>query len=377
MRKHPVKAALCAMALAVAAVPALACTSMIIGPKASKTGRPMLWKNRDTGTVENFVERIAAKDGDLGYAALFNAGDSLLREAWMGVNEAGFGIMNTASYNLAPDTAHIKDREGEVMSAALKKCRTVRDFAALLDTLPKPMGVQANFGVIDAEGNGAYFETDDYTYKIYSLKDSENDVLVRTNFSYSGNETDGMGYIRYDNARHILADKIKNGGFVPEDFTERASRSFYHSLLGRDIEADTTFHYFIDQDFIPRRSTSASVVIEGVCPSDNPSLAVMWTLMGYPPCGHVEASWADYVPVVLRPTRPGFKSEASDKAMESKRKAFPITRGSGSHYLDMDYIRAEQQRQRELSADGYSRGRRGEAKRAMLLKGKRAVKRGK
>lgn len=82
--------------------------------------------------------------------ALYNGGDSLLAEAWMGLNDAGFAIMNTASYNLAPDTASVKDREGIVMRLALERCRTLDDFETLLDTLPRPLGVQANFGVLDA-----------------------------------------------------------------------------------------------------------------------------------------------------------------------------------------------------------------------------------
>ena len=58
------------------------------------------------------------------------------------------------------------------MALALGSCRTVDDFAAMLDTLPKPLGVMTNFGVIDADGNGAYFETDDSTYTRYDLCDA-------------------------------------------------------------------------------------------------------------------------------------------------------------------------------------------------------------
>ncbi len=139
-----------------------ACTSAMVSAKAAKNSRPLLWKHRDTSAENNFVERTPARNGDLANVALCNAGDSTLSEAWMGMNEAGFAIMNTASYNLAPDTAAYKDREGAVMALALKKCRSLSDFETLLDTLPKPMGVQANFGLIDASGQGAYYETDDY-----------------------------------------------------------------------------------------------------------------------------------------------------------------------------------------------------------------------
>jgi hypothetical protein len=333
--------------------PVFACTSMIIGSKASANGRPMLWKHRDTGAEDNFVERVA-HDGTLTYVALFNGGDSLLSEAWMGVNEAGFAIMNTASYNLAPDTAKIKDREGLVMSRALQVCHSIDDFKNLLDTLPKPLGVQANFGVIDALGNGAYFETNDYTYTPFYLSDTDNDVLVRTNYSVSGNDSTGMGYIRYDNACHILADRISDGGFIPQDFTERASRSFYHSLLNKDMLADSTAHWAVDQDFIPRRISSASIVIEGVKLSENTSDATMWTTIGYPPLSHVQKVTINNVPDGLRPLQPGYKSADCNEVISRKRKAFSINRGNGQHYVNLDYIRSQEPQQRLLSIKAYN-----------------------
>jgi hypothetical protein len=335
-------------------VPVFACTSMIVGAKASASGRPLLWKHRDTGAEDNFVERVAPRHpGDLAYVALFNGGDSLLKEAWLGMNEVGFAIMNTASYNLAPDTAKIKDREGVVMSAALRQCRTVDDFRCMLDTLPKPLGVQANFGVIDAAGNGAYFEANDYTYTAYYLADTQNDVLIRTNFSVSGNDSTGMGYIRYENACHIFADKLAVGGFTPADFTEGASRSFYHAQLNRDVMADSTLHWAVDQDFIPRRISSASIVIEGVNPADNCADAVMWTVIGYPPLSHVQKVTVNNVPDGLRPLQPGFRSADCNEVIKRKRKAFSLRRGNGQHYVNLDYIRSQEPLQRALSSKAY------------------------
>lgn len=315
---------------------AFACTSAIVSAKASASGRPMLWKHRDTSAESNFVERIPATESTHGYIALFNAGDSLLAEAWMGVNDVDFAIMNTASYNLAPDTATYKDREGEIMTLALQQCASVDDFARLLETLPKPLGVQANFGVIDAHGNGAYFETDDYEFVKFDLADAPDGVLIRTNFSFSGNDTDGYGYIRYDNAQHLLADKIKSKSLTPADFTEVVSRSFYHSLIGRDMAGDST-NWLVDQDFVPRRSSTASVVIEGV--SSDRRQSTMWTALGYPPCAIVYPATVDFVPENLRPILSGWQSPSASEAIALKRKAFSIIRGNGQHYIDMNFLR--------------------------------------
>ena len=114
--------------LLVAGIVCEACTSAIVAASRSASGRPILWKNRDTGADNNFLARVEPTDSTFGFIGLFNAGDSALSEAWMGMNDAGFAIMNTASYNLAPDTAAYKDREGAVMAAALARCRTVADF---------------------------------------------------------------------------------------------------------------------------------------------------------------------------------------------------------------------------------------------------------
>lgn len=335
--------------LQISTVPSNGCTSAVVGATMSKSGRPMLWKHRDTGTEHNFIDRVA-NPGNLTYVALFNGGDSLRREAWMGMNEAGFAIMNTASYNLMPDTATYKDREGEVMRMALERCRTLADFTNLLDTLPRPMGVQANFGVIDATGAGGYFETDDYSYTPFML-DEDTGMIIRTNYSMTGNDSTGMGYIRYENACHLLNPDSPDTRLSPADFTEKASRSFYHSLADIDFLADTAYHYAVDQDFIPRKLSSASIVIEGgTLPSDY----IMWTVLGYPPVSSVVPVTIDNVPDCVLPTEPGLRAKACNEAIERKRKVFDIRRGNGPRYVNLDYIRRISAEKRDESMRTYN-----------------------
>ena len=307
-----------------------ACTSAIVSAKASRDGKPFIWKHRDTGTEHNFIERVE-NPGHFTYIALFNGGDSLLRDAWMGMNEAGLMIMNTASYNLAPDTAKLVDQEGAVMRRALEICRTVDDFLNLLDTLPRPMGVQANFGVLDRNGEGGYVETNDVGYTTFLMSDSV-PYIVRTNFSFSGNDTDGYGYIRYDNACQLLGTPP----YSPEMLTEGLSRSFYNSLIGRDMSLPEEGRWVVDQDFIPRRSSSASIVMVNSL-DDNED--VMYATLGYPPVGKLYRITVNKVPDDVRPILPGFKAPACTESISRKRLAFPIERGSGPHYIDMDYLR--------------------------------------
>lgn len=339
-----------ALAITLCGAVAYSCTSAIVSGSASASGKPMLWKHRDTSCESNFVERVPASEGRHAYIALFNAGDSLLREAWIGVNDADFAIMNTASYNLAPDTAAYKDREGYIMSLALGRCSTVDDFAALLDSLPRPLGVQANFGVIDISGNGAFFETDDYGYRRFDLADEPSGVIIRTNYSFSGNDSDGYGYIRYDNAARLLEPKISSRSLSPADFTETAGRSFYNSLTECDAMSGRS-RWVVDQDFIPRHSSTASVVIE----LSGKGNSAMWTALGYPPCAVVVKATVNELPDELRPTLPGYRSEAAETSLEKKRKAFPITRGSGPKYIDMDYVRQASAECHNQSMKNYER----------------------
>ena len=199
--------------------------------------------------------------------------------------------MNTASYNLNHPADNWKDREGFLMTKALAYCTTVDDFQILLKSLPKPLGVEANFGVIDAYGNGGFFETDDLNFTFYPL-DNQNRIIIRTNFSVSGGDG-GLGYVRYDNACHLLAPHINNSDISPELLTDSLSRSFYYSP---DSSDKSTEEIVLDKDFIPRHSTSASIAIEGVNSPDETNQMVMWTLMGYPPCGITQPVTLDSLP---------------------------------------------------------------------------------
>lgn len=308
-----------------------ACTSAIVSGKLTVSGRPMLWKNRDTSHLENFVAKVEATDSTHAYIALFNKGDNQLREAWIGVNDAGFAIMNTQSYNLAPDTAKIKDREGLVMSDALARCTSVADFANLLSRYPRPIGIQANFGVIDSQGNGGYFEADDHSYTFYPLTDDE-PLLVRTNFSESGGDG-GLGYVRYDNAIHLLEPYGSVGGITPALFTEELSRSFYRSDLKRDFATGKIPEVVVDLDFIPRYSTSATVVIEGVSPTDAADSAVMWAAPGYPPCSTVYPATLHNIASQLLPDTSTGTCVASDESMRLKQTLFAGKNSRGKRLL--------------------------------------------
>ncbi len=314
-----------------------ACTSMIVSGRASASGRPLLWKHRDTGADNNFLHRVEPKDGSIGYVGLFNGGDSLLVDAWMGMNDNGFAIMNTASYNLAPDTAKLKDQEGVVMRQALSRCTTVDDFERLLAELPKPLGVQANFGVIDSQGGAAYFETDDFTWTRFDVDDTADGVIIRTNYSFTGEEAKGYGYIRYNTTVKLTQEAVAQGCVSPELFTEGISRSFYHSLLDCDFLAEGK-QYAVDQDFIPRNISTSSIVVEGINAGQKPEDMRMWAVLGYPPCAPVQMVTLTDIPAGLQAGN-DWRSADCQAAMDLRLPTLAFKGGSGSKYNNFDILR--------------------------------------
>lgn len=331
-------------------IPVLACTSAIIGADKNPYGRPLLWKHRDTDAIDNKIEYVPADNGDFAYVALFNSKDSQLEEAWTGMNEYGFAVMNTASYNLKDDKVPAKDmdKEGFIMTKALKKCKTVDDFGNLLDTLDKPLGVEANFGVIDAYGNGAYFETNNHSYTRFNIEDAPDHVLVRTNYSHSGRPNEGYGFVREANANHLLAPYIKENNVTAETLTETISRSFYHDLFKKDFSTAGT-RWVVDQDFIPRYTSTATLVVEGCKPLKegetlNPDFLtqqyIMWTGLGYPPCSDIfpVKCTPEGVDQVLKGSEKNGHSPQCDLVMERKAKVFPHKKGNGHRYVDMQQL---------------------------------------
>lgn len=354
------KLCLCFFTILFAAASAAACTSLIASGKATVSGRPILWKHRDTSATNNFLYRVEADPDNgrtYGFVGLFNGADSLsLDEAWMGMNDAGFAIMNTVAYNLPANSPDWIDREGIVMALALGSCATVDDFATLLDTLPHPLGVRTNFGVIDAYGNGAYFETDDYSYTRFNLADAPGGVLIRTNYAYSGEPDKGMGYIRHANVEVLLASEIATGSITPASLTDGISRSFYNSQLGYNA-LETGDSWIVDQDFVPRHSSTASIAVEGLLPLETPDNMIMWANVGYPPCSHTIPVTLNDIPFEAGPnSQDGAYSPAGREASEYMKSVFPVKRGNGQKYIHLNALKPILEAQYGISLANYAKG---------------------
>ena len=130
------------------AIPAMACTTAIISAEASGTGRPLLWKHRDTDEYYNHMEYL--KGEKYGFTALVNSRDKVYEEVWAGANEVGFAIANNVAYNINDVDYDRPSRNGYIMMQALGVCETVDDFEKMIIAMEIPRGASANFAVIDA-----------------------------------------------------------------------------------------------------------------------------------------------------------------------------------------------------------------------------------
>lgn len=318
-----------------------ACTSFIISGQATPSGKPLMFKHRDTGELNN---RIAHFHGEkYAFIGLVNS-PVLDGEVWAGMNEAGFCIMNTASYNLREDSLRCKmDREGELMYHALGHCATLHDFEEWLKDYPQPWGVEANFGIIDAQGGAAYYEMNNHRWVKYDVNDEANGYRVVTNFSFAGREAEYQGWERYLTAEAIMHENFsQDKEMAAVEAINLFSRTYRHELLGVNYTEDNAPKYVVDQDFIPRRSTSAVVCFQGVKAGSIPQYTIMWAALGYPACAVAiplimnEKALPIYMAARNKNAKTGalLHSEMCDAALNIKNQwAFPLHLSNGRRYV--------------------------------------------
>ncbi len=277
-----------------------ACTIAVISGKATKDGRPMLWKNRDTWALNNKI--MVFHDGKYPYVGLVNSNDKTGKSIWIGYNAKGFAIMNSVSYNLNGDSIKQTGHEGQFMKKALQTCATVADFEKLLHSLPQPTRMESNFGVIDARGGAAIFEVGNFVINKLDANDPKvapEGYILHTNYSFTGRYGEGAGFIRYLNTEPVFERAVRNGGLTPKGILQDAARNLHHSLTGTNLWEYVNLPanhpkmvWF--KDFVPRITSASSCVVEGVAPGTDPAFTTMWTVLGWP-----LASVS--VPVILTP----------------------------------------------------------------------------
>lgn len=251
---------------------ATACTSAIVAAQRSSEGAPLLWKHRDSKNRATCVRYY--DNGKYAYTAITDSKDGS-RSAYAGINETGFGIINTATKNLPCSTEEeckaCTRKEvgwGAMWHYALRNCATVDEFEEFVRNTKRRHKFGTNFAVGDASGAVAYFEIWDLGYKRYDTTDRKEGFDVRSNFSFSGiDEKRGPSTRRYD----IIMKEMSahEGKFTPQQFYAY-SRS-YNSCAYGDILANDD-EYICSNHAVPRVATTGVFVV--VCDAKCPRMLV-------------------------------------------------------------------------------------------------------
>lgn len=305
-RSLPRMALAAAVVASTIAVPALACTTAVISGRATDDGRPILWKNRDTSNRHN--EIVIFDDGKYRVVGVVNAGSR--KSTVMGVNEAGFCIENSLSKDLRIDEKTKGPSNGLFMKLALQTCKTVDDFRKLLEETNKTgRTTTANFGVIDAHGGAAIFESGPKSFVMFDANDptvAPHGYIVRTNFATTAHELDATPHPEsvgdlYSSQRFLQACRR-----LESRRESKISVQYMLRNLTRDMSDPNGVAYpgtvngepgplpesISTERTISRISTVSATIIHGVKDGENASLTTMWTLLGDPKFSIAVPSWA-------------------------------------------------------------------------------------
>ncbi len=323
-----------------------ACTTAVIAGRATRDGRPILWKNRDSSDRHNQV--VYRDDGRYPYIGIVNQGDAAGLQIWAGVNARGFAVMNAASYNMkgGEDTLG----EGRFMKLALQSCATVHDFQNLLEkTRFVARDVSANFGVIDAEGGAAYFEVGPSGYRRFNADDpaiAPRGYLVRTNYSRSGEAGKGTGFLRERRAVALIEKTIADESLDARSLLSGVCRDLANERLGSFPERHR-FHkprWAYTGDSICRFDTSSAFVLSGVRPGEHPLLSTAWIILGQPVTGAAVPVWvgAKSVPPELAAAKDAAPMNAAfDRIRDA---LYPDRRGDLAKYIDVQALLGPQKK---------------------------------
>lgn len=277
---------------------AVACTVGVFAPSATVCGRPLLWKNRD---VDNDNQEAAWRRGSR-YAYVTNvygSGDTL--GAWGGINEVGFAIMNSNSYNLSG----LRDADdGAIMAEALGSCATIEDFARILDSTGIIGRTQpANFGVFDATGRAVFFEAANTFDTMFEANTDSLGFLLRANYSMSGDTIRLRGRNRYERAMQLVlparqANRIDVPFLVQTLSRDMGQTDFDpYPLPFRDSLPGYRFGYIPADSTICRRTTRSVEIMVGPEPGGPASRGMMWILLGAPEAALPIPLWVQGGPV--------------------------------------------------------------------------------
>jgi hypothetical protein len=325
----------------------LSCTTFLLSGKYTQDGKSLLFKNRDAAEEQNAL--VNFNDGKYPYIGLVDCNKEWKTMVWGGYNSKGFAIMNSAAYNNnVGDSSKFNDQEGVIMKKALMSCVTLQDFENLLNSLPKPWGLDANFGVIDAYGGAAFYETGNHDFQKFDANDptiAPYGLLIRTNHSTRADKTKGFGYCRYNTATSAISQAAIDKTISPQFIFNNLSRNLYHSITKTDLSKNiplkketADMRFFID--YIPRHNTTSAIVIVGAKDEKHTQHTMMWTILGFPLTSIAIPTWisgGEKLPELVS-RNDKHHAPICVAALKMKAECFPLTYDKGFQYIDLSKV---------------------------------------
>lgn len=346
-RASILKAATITAALVLAARAAAPCTLAVISGRASATGRPLMWKNRDTSDPNNKLMAFKGPKHDFVAVVISEAVDP--REVWGGQNAAGFALMNSQADDLGDASKKLDGAgNGAFMKLALGLCATVEDFERLLAREKGKWDLAANFGVIDAEGGACFFETRRDSFVKFDARDprvAPFGTLVRTNFAFTSPDPMlGGGFDRFERIGHLVEAARPQGRLDARFILRESSRDLIQEKLHSNPLAvhlpddPAAPLYAHTNDTINRNTSVSALVFEGAPSRDEAYLGTMWVLLGQPVAGVAVPVWPASGRVPAATTGPK-TAPLNDISRAIVAYLYPDGRGRMYQYLNVTRLR--------------------------------------
>ncbi len=269
------------------------CTIGAASGKATKDGRPMIWKTRDASTGDNAVYLNTTYRYK--FLAVIDAGSR--KSTWMALTETGFAILNSVAYDLSAGSSGMGN--GTLMTFAAGTCASVAEFKHLLDsTNITKRSTAANFVVMDSTGAAAIFETGGNQYWKFDAQDSlayPKGYVLRTNFTFTGGGV--VGLARFNRTTDLFKNFSVGDSITPKSILRYQMRDFADST---GVPYAIPFHgtvggapigYIPIQETICRLSSVSATVIQGVLPKELARTSTFWVILGCPATGIAVPYW--------------------------------------------------------------------------------------
>lgn len=245
------------------------CVSVIVAGSAAKDGRAILMKNRDTSDETNRPIYYPS-DGDGTYAYV------MVNSYWMGINERGLAVMNTAVGALRFGGAGMDN--GALNAWIVKHCETVDEVCFELNNTEGAIGPGKRLGgtcvgVVDRFGNGAFIEISGVGAYARFIVDGY-DSQANHPRCYPEYASGPRGRDAY--ALEILDEiHLQKGVISWEDVAQNVSRYVRHKELG-------SLCFSINGEMCNDMTQAAMVAVSGD-PRYDGKMNCMWGEYGNPP----------------------------------------------------------------------------------------------